>query len=178
MGLKTKRDRLCVVQLSTGDGNAHLVQFAANSDYKAPNLAKFLNNPQILKIFHFARFDIAALEYYLGVNIDNVYCTKIASRLARTYTEFHGLKDLCNELVGVSISKAQQSSNWGQEELTDAQKKYAAQDVLYLHEIMDKLDKMLEGSGRKDMAQRCFDFLKTRVELDMAGWSSLDIFKH
>lgn len=177
MGLNTFRDRLCLVQISNGDGDAHLIQFDGSS-YDAPNLKKILLDKKILKIFHYARFDIAALEYYLNIKMSNFYCTKIASKLTRTYTEFHGLKDLCSELAGVSISKAQQSSNWSSSELSKAQTKYAAQDVLYLHKIKDKLELMLAESGRRDLAQNCFDFLSTRVALDLSGWSSLDIFKH
>lgn len=177
MGLNTLRDRLCLVQISNGDGDAHLVQFDGKN-YDAPNLKKILLDQNIIKIFHYARFDIAALEYYLNIKMFNFYCTKIASKLSRTYTDFHGLKELCNELVGVNLSKAQQSSNWSSEELSHAQKKYAAQDVLYLHEIKSKLDLMLEKADRTDLAQNCFDFLSTRVKLDLKGWSSIDIFKH
>ena len=177
MGLNTQRDRLCLVQISNGDGDAHLVQLDGQN-YQAPNLKKILENKDILKIFHYARFDIAALEYYLEIKMANFYCTKIASKLARTYTEFHGLKDICNELAGVNISKTQQSSNWSAAKLTEAQKKYAAQDVLYLHQIKEKLDIILAQTGRADLAKSCFDFLSTRVQLDLEGWLGIDIFKH
>jgi len=178
MGLNIKRDNLCLVQISEGDGNAHLVKFDINKGYDAPNLKKLLSDDKILKIFHFARFDVAVIRYYLNVNMNNIFCTKIASRLSRTYTDFHGLKDLCSELLGVSISKAQQSSNWGADELSNAQKKYAAQDVLYLHELKDKLTEMLKNNDRLTLANECFNFLNIRVDLDLNGWSSLDIFKH
>ena len=178
MGLNPHRDRLCVVQLSDGGGDAHLVQFSAASDYNAPNLKKLLNNDNIIKIFHFARFDLAVLEYYLKVKISNIYCTKIASRLSRTYTDFHGLKELCSELLNISISKAQQSSNWGGDTLSDAQLKYAAQDVLYLHQIKEILDGMLQKEGRSEVATECFNFLSTRIKLDLLGWTNTDIFKH
>ncbi|MBL6621184.1 MAG: ribonuclease D [Rickettsiales bacterium] len=178
MGLNIKRDNLCLVQISEGDGNAHLVKFDINKGYDAPNLKKLLSNDKILKIFHFARFDVAVIRYYLNVYMNNIFCTKIASRLSRTYTDFHGLKDLCSELLGVSISKAQQSSNWGAQELSNAQKKYAAQDVLYLHELKDKLTEMLKNNDRLTLANECFNFMNIRVDLDLNGWSSLDIFKH
>lgn len=178
MGLKPYRDRLCVVQISNGDGDAHLVHFSKDSTYQAPNLKKLLSNPESKKIFHYARFDIAIIKYYLGLDLENIYCTKIASKLCRTYTEFHGLKELCNELLGVSLSKAQQSSNWGAKQLSNAQIKYAAQDVLYLHQLKDILSEMLDSAGRTHLAESCFAFLNTRVELDLAGWASLDIFKH
>ncbi len=177
MGLQTKRDRLCVVQLSGGDGNAHLVQFDG-SDYSAPNLRKLLSNDLILKIFHFARFDICALKYYLDVDVRNVYCTKIASKLVRTYTDAHGLKALCSELLSVEISKKQQSSDWGNVEISKDQIKYAAQDVLYLHDIKEILDVMLNREGRVEIFNRCLDFLPTRCEMDLIGFADMDIFSH
>ena len=176
MGLKTTRDRLCVVQLSSGDGNAHLVQFDG-SDYSAPNLKKLMTDEKVLKIFHFARFDICAIKYYLGVDTNNVYCTKIASKLARTYTDAHGLKAICSELLSVEISKKQQSSDWGSEKMSKDQIKYAAQDVLYLHQLKDKLDVMLEREGRLEIFQHCVDFLPIRCQLDLVGFPD-DIFSH
>lgn len=177
MGLNPLRDRLCLVQLSSGDGNAHLVQIR-KSVVPAPNLTRILTDPNTTKLFHFARFDVAILQHYLGVTTAPVYCTKIASKLARTFTDRHGLKDLCRELIGVDISKQQQSSYWGADELTDAQKRYAASDVLHLHQLKDALDKLLEREGRGDLAQSCFDFLPHRTRLDLAGWSDVDIFAH
>ena len=177
MGLNPLRDRLCLVQLSSGDGNAHLVQIR-KSVAPAPNLTRILTDPNTTKLFHFARFDVAILQHYLGVTTAPVYCTKIASKLARTFTDRHGLKDLCRELIGVDISKQQQSSYWGADELTDAQKRYAASDVLHLHQLKDALDKLLEREGRGDLAQSCFDFLPHRTRLDLAGWSDVDIFAH
>lgn len=177
MGLNNHRDRLCVVQLSGGDGNAHVVQIDPKS-YDAPNLKALLADTSVTKIFHFARFDVAILREYLGVWTTPVYCTKIASKLVRTYTDGHGLKELCQELLEKKISKQQQSSDWGADELTKAQIEYAAADVLYLHKIKEKLDMMLEREGRTEMAQSCFDFLKTRAELDLAGWVDHDIFSH
>lgn len=177
MGLNPKRDRLCLVQLSSGDGSAHIVQFAQN-DYNAPNLKKLLTNEKVTKIFHFARFDVAVMKEYLGVNCTPVYCTKIASRLCRTYTDRHGLKDLTREVLGVHLDKQQQSSNWGAEELSQDQKAYAASDVLYLHALQEKLDNMLLQVGRKELAQSCFDFLPTRGQLDLEGWAEFDIFQH
>lgn len=177
MGLNTQRDRLCVIQISAGDGDAHIVHFPT-AKYDSPNLKKYLSDDEIVKIFHFARFDVAILQYYLNININNIYCTKIVSRLARTYTDHHGLKDLCSELLKVNISKNQQSSNWGKKSLTDAQVKYAAQDVLYLHQIREILDEMLEQEGRTELANACFGFLPTRVKLDLLGWFDMDIFKH
>lgn len=177
MGLKPGRDRLCLVQLSAGDGSAHLVQIpqgAAN----APNLKALLADPAVLKLFHFARFDLAALFNGLGVMPTPVYCTKIASKLVRTYTDRHGLKELCRELLNVDLSKQQQSSDWGADELSDAQRVYAASDVLYLHELKARLDIMLAREGRTAIAQACFDFLPTRARLDLAGWSEEDIFAH
>ena len=177
MGLRPHRDRLCVVQLSAGDGNAHLVQLDGK-DWSAPNLKALLADPAVLKIFHFARFDVAALAHYLGVVTAPVYCTKIASKLARTYTDRHGLKDLCSELLGVELSKQQQSSDWGAEKLTDQQRHYAASDVLYLHALKAKLDAMLEREGRQHHAEACFRFLATRAQLDLAGFEDVDIFAH
>ncbi len=176
LGLNIKRDKLCLIQISSGDGSAHLVQFQNN--YDAPNLKKILTNDKILKIFHFARFDIAVLQYYLNIKMNNFYCTKIASKLVRTYTDFHGLKDLCNELIKQNISKKEQSSNWNNNILSEAQLKYAASDVLYLHKLKDKLDEMIKKTNRTQLAQKCFEFLSTRVELDILGWQELDIFHH
>ena len=177
MGLKPGRDRLCVVQLSDGNGDAHLVQFDKDS-YDAPNLKALLTDPKRVKIFHYARFDMAVIKHCLGIDITPVYCTKIASRIARTYTDSHGLKDLCEELLKQKISKKQQSSNWGAKKLTNEQIKYAAGDVLYLHEIRAKLQEMLEKEGRTALVQSCIDFLPARVELDLAGWEEVDIFHH
>ena len=177
MGLLTNRDRLCVVQLSPGDGSADIVQIAKGQKL-APNLQKLLSDKNVTKIFHFARFDIAALENHFGNFQGPVYCTKIASKLARTYTDRHGLKDLTKELLNIDLSKTQQSSDWGGDELSDAQKKYAASDVLYLHDLKRHLDRMLKREGRFDMAQNCFEFLPNRVALDLAGWSETDIFAH
>lgn len=177
MGLRPGRDRLCLVQLSSGDGDAHLVQIS-NPPSDAPALKRLLADPGVTKLFHFARFDLAILAHYLGTMADPAYCTKIASRLVRTYTDRHGLKDLCRELLGVEISKQQQSSDWGADELSGAQQAYAAQDVLYLHRLKEALDGMLDREGRKDMAQACFDFLPWRARLDLAGWPDEDIFAH
>ena len=177
MGLKPGRDRLCLIQLSSGDGTAHIVQLAQN-DYSAPNLKSLLSDPKVLKLFHFGRFDIAVLQEYLGVLCTPVYCTKIASRLTRTFTDRHGLKDLCRDLLGVAVSKEQQSSDWGAAELTEAQLSYAASDVLYLHALRDSLNTMLEREGRMDLAKACFEFLPTRAKLDLAGWPETDIFAH
>ncbi|HTK36043.1 MAG TPA: ribonuclease D [Caulobacteraceae bacterium] len=176
MGLRLGRDRLCVVQLSAGDGDAHLVQLKA--PYDAPNLKRLMADPDVLKIFHFGRFDIGMFELNLGVRTWPVYCTKIASRLARTYTDRHGLKDLARELIGVDMSKAQQSSDWGAADLSPEQQAYAAADVLHLHALKAKLDVMLAREGRMDMAQACFDFLPWRARLDVAGWEDADIFAH
>jgi ribonuclease D len=178
MGLITPRDRLCVVQISDGGGDEHLVRFGPGSDYAAPNLKAVLADPARIKLYHFARFDLAAISHYLGVTAAPVYCTKIASRLIRTYTDRHGLKDLVRELVGVDVSKQQQSSDWGAPELSDAQKDYAASDVRYLHAMKDKLDARLVREGRMALAQACFDFLPARAELDLAGWPEIDIFAH
>ncbi|AUG54615.1 ribonuclease D [Thalassospira marina] len=177
MGLNPHRDRLCVVQLSAGDGDAHLVKFDG-SDYSAPNLKKMLADPEVLKLFHFGRFDIAVMDAYLGVRCAPVYCTKIASKLVRTYTDRHGLKDLVRELVGVEISKQQQSSDWGAADLSPEQIAYAASDVLYLHKMKEELDRRLVREGRMETAQACFDFLPTRASLDLAGWPESDIFAH
>ena len=177
MGLDPHRDRLCLVQLSAGDGVSHLVQFAAGA-YEAPNLKALLADDRVLKIFHFGRFDIAMLRRYLGVATAPVYCTKIASRLVRTFTDRHGLKDLVRELLGIELSKQQQSSDWGAPELTDEQLRYAAADVLHLHALKAKLDQMLAREGRTALAQACFDFLPTRALLDLDGWAAEDIFAH
>ena len=177
MGLRLGRDPLCVVQLSAGDGHAHLVQLDRNT-YDAPNLKALLTNPAVLKIFHFGRFDIAMFALHLKVDTTPVYCTKIASRLARTYTDRHGLKDVTKELLGIDISKAQQSSDWGQSNLSAEQQAYAASDVLNLHAIKTRLDEMLQREGRHVLAQACFDFLPARARLDLAGWEDADIFAH
>jgi ribonuclease D len=177
MGLNPHRDRLCLIQLSGGDGDAHLVQFAPGC-YDAPNLARLLVDPAVLKLFHFARFDIAMIYRYLGVMAQPLYCTKIASRLARTFTDRHGLRDLCKDLLGVDLKKEQQSSDWGAASLTEEQLRYAASDVLHLHALRARLDKMLEREGRSELASRCFDFLPARALLDLAGWAEQDIFAH
>jgi ribonuclease D len=177
LGLNPFRDRLCLAQLSSGDGVCHAVQFAAG-EYAAPNLKRMLADPDVTKLFHFARFDVAMFQRYLGVRVQPVYCTKIASKLVRTYTDKHGLKDLVRELLGVEISKEQQSSDWGAAELSERQLAYAANDVAYLHQLKTVLDAMLEREGRAHLAQACFDFLPTRAELDLAGWDELDIFAH
>ena len=177
LGLNPHRDRLCLVQLSSGDGTAHAVQFAPGS-YAAPNLKRMLADPKALKLFHFARFDMAMFRRYLGVMTGPVYCTKIASKLVRTYTDRHGLKDLVKELLGVDMSKEQQSSDWGAAELSDKQLAYAASDVAHLHRLKDALDAMLEREGRTALARACFDFLPARVKLALAGWPEVDIFAH
>jgi ribonuclease D len=177
MGLNPHRDRLCLVQLSAGDNSAHLVQLDGR-DWSAPRLKAMLADRSILKIFHFGRFDMAMLTHHLGVMPEPVYCTKIASKLARTYTDRHGLKDLCSELLGVDLSKQQQSSDWGADKLTDQQKHYAASDVLYLHGLKAKLDAMLQREGRMAAAEACFRFLPTRAGLDLAGFEDDDIFAH
>lgn len=178
MGLDPRRDRLCVVQLSDGKGNAHLVQIALGQT-RAPNLERLLTDPATVKLFHYGRFDIAALKQAFGVTTQPVWCTKIASRLIRTFTDRHGLKYLLQELVGVDVSKQQQTSDWGAATLTEAQKEYAASDVLYLHALKAELEKRLEREGRTDLAQRLFDFLPTRAELDLLGWNEPnDIFHH
>ncbi|MCJ7871229.1 ribonuclease H-like domain-containing protein [Phaeobacter sp. J2-8] len=177
MGLHPHRDRLCLVQMSTGDGHAHLVQIARGQD-AAPNLCAMLADPAVLKLFHYGRFDIAALMNAFGVETAPVYCTKIASKLVRTYSDRHGLKHLVQELLGTDISKQQQSSDWGAAELTKAQIDYAASDVLYLHRLRKELDRRLQREGRDEIAQKCFDFLPTRARLDLAGWPDQDIFAH
>ena len=177
MGLNPHRDRLCLVQMSGGDGNAHLVQVALGQD-QAPNLCRMLQDPKVLKLFHFGRFDIAALYHAFGALTAPVYCTKIASKLTRTYTDRHGLKNLLQELLSVDISKQQQSSDWGADKLSDAQMDYAASDVLYLHQLREALNIRLAREGRTEIAQRCFDFLPTRAQLDLAGWPEIDIFAH
>jgi len=177
MGLIPHRDPLCVVQLSSGDGDAHVVQLDRKT-YDAPRLKALLADPKALKIFHFARFDVAAFQLWLGVQTRPVYCTKIASRLCRTYTDRHGLKDVTRELLGVEISKQQQSSDWGAETLSDAQIDYAASDVLHLHALREKLDAMLAREGRTGLATACFEFLPARAALDLAGWPEIDIFAH
>jgi len=176
-GLLLQRDRLCLIQLSDGNGDAHLVQFSANQ-YDAPNLKKLLNNRKTLKIFHFARFDIAAIKAYLGVDCSPVFCTRIASRLTRTYTDKHGLKDLCSELLGIEISKQQQQSDWASNDLSVEQQKYAAADVLYLHQLMKILKDRLIREDREELAKACFDFLPSQAELDLKGWNNEDIFAH
>jgi ribonuclease D len=177
LGLNPHRDRLCVVQLSLGDGTADVIQIAAGQK-KAPNLVRMLKDKSILKLFHFARFDLAVLQQAFGVETSPVFCTKIASRLVRTYTDRHGLKDLCRELIGVEISKQQQSSDWGAETLTEAQLVYAASDVLHLHALKAKLDPLLVRDGRKGLADACFRFLPARAALDLQGWPETDIFAH
>ena len=176
-GLLLQRDRLCLIQLSDGNGDAHLVQFKANQ-YEAPNLRKILNDPKSIKIFHFARFDIAAIKAYLGITCSPVFCTRIASRLTRTYTEKHGLKDICAELLGIEISKQQQQSDWANSKLTKEQQEYAASDVLYLHQLMKILNDRLIREKRNNIAQACFDFLPFQAELDLEGWNNVDIFAH
>ena len=177
LGLNPARDRLCLVQLSSGDGTAHAVQFAAGQ-YNAPNLKRLLADRNVLKLFHFARFDMAMFRKYLGVTTSPVYCTKIASKLVRTYTDKHGLKDLVRDLLGTDLSKEQQSSDWGAAELSEKQLAYAANDVAYLHRLKEVLDRMLAREGRTAIASACFDFLPTRAELDLAGWPDTDIFAH
>lgn len=178
MGLITPRDRLCVVQISDGRGDEHLVRFSPNSNYDAPNLKAIIADPARLKLFHFGRFDIAALQHYLGVLATPVYCTKIASRMVRTYTDRHGLKELVRELLSMEISKQQQSSDWGAPVLSDAQREYAASDVRFLHQLKAELDVRLAREGRTELAQACFDFLPHRALLDLEGWPETDIFAH
>jgi ribonuclease D len=177
MGLRPERDRLCLVQLSAGDGDAHLVQLPIG-DYAAPNLKALMLDPNVTKIFHYARFDVAVMQAYLGVMTTSVYCTKIASKLVRTYTDRHGLKDLCRELLGIDLSKQQQSSDWGADTLSEEQLHYAASDVLYLHRIRGILDERLAREGRARIAQSCFDFLPTRAQLDLIRYDDQDIFSH
>ncbi|MDQ4088389.1 MAG: ribonuclease D [Pseudomonadota bacterium] len=178
MGLQLSRDRLCLVQVADGRGEEHLVRFGPGSRYDAPNLKAVLADPQRLKLYHFARFDIASIRAYLGVVAAPVYCTKTASRLVRTYTDRHGLKDIVKELLCLEISKQQQQTDWGAPELSDAQKDYAASDVRYLHALKEKLDERLEREGRMGIARACFDFLPHRAMLDLAGWAEQDIFAH
>ncbi|MCB1342586.1 MAG: ribonuclease D [Pseudooceanicola sp.] len=177
MGLNPHRDRLCVIQMSGGDGNAHIVQ-VERGQTAAPNLARMLQDANVLKLFHFGRFDIAAMYHAFGALAAPVYCTKIASRLVRTFTDRHGLKNLTQELLGLDISKQQQQSDWGAERLTEAQLDYAASDVLHLHELKRELDRLLAREGRTELAQACFDFLPTRAKLDLEGWPEIDIFAH
>ena len=177
LGLNNYRDRLCLIQFSSGDGVAHLVHFKSNSDYNSPNIRKILTNNNILKIFHFARFDLAILQKTFNIEINNIYCTKIASKIARTYTDAHGLKVLIKEFFNIDISKREQSSYWGGD-MTDEQLKYASNDVLFLHKIKDKLNMILENENRKQLAEDCFKFLPTRVKLDLSGWLEMDIFSH
>lgn len=177
MGLNPHRDRLCIVQLSAGDGEAHLVRFR-QGEYAAPNLKKLMTDPGVLKIFHYARFDVAVMKHYLGVDTNPLYCTKIASKLVRTYTDRHGLKDLCAELAGISLDKQQQSSDWGADEISEAQMHYAASDVLHLHVLKARLDDMLAREGRTETAEAAFRFLPIRADMDLAGFDALDIFSH
>ena len=177
MGLNHKRDRLCLIQLSNGDGICYLVKIDS-LEKKPKNLLKILNNKKILKIFHYARFDVGILNYTYNINIQNIYCTKIASKLARTFTDKHGYKDLCLELLNKKIIKVEQTSDWGSIKLTISQQKYAGYDVLYLHQIKDKLNIILERENRSEIAKACFNFIEHRVNLDLLGWSDLDIFKH
>ena len=177
LGLKTTRDRLCLVQLSAGDGDTHIVQFTADN-YDAPNLKALLSDRAVVKIFHYARFDLAAIAQYLGVHAAPLWCTKIASKLTRTYTDRHGLRDLCRELLNVDLSKAQQSSDWAAPDLSDAQLNYAASDVLHLHALKGRLEIMLDREGRRPMAEACFDFVLVRSAMDLAGFEDLDIFSH
>ncbi|AHX04923.1 ribonuclease D [Ehrlichia japonica] len=176
MGLVCRRDKLCVVQLCDSDGDVHLVKFSGN--YQAPNLASILSDSSITKIFHFARFDIAVIRYYLGIWATPCYCTKIASKLVRTYTDHHGLKELCYELLNVKLNKMQQSSDWGRDTLTSEQLNYAASDVIYLHALKSKLDAMLQRENKQELAASCFQFLPTRAQLDLLGWDNVDIFSH
>ena len=177
LGLNPHRDRLCLAQLSAGDGVCHAVQFKAGQ-YAAPNLKRLLGDPSVTKLFHFARFDVAMFRQYLDVMCAPIYCTKIASKLVRTYTDRHGLKDLVRELLNIDLSKEQQSSDWGADELSEKQLAYAANDVAYLHQLKTALDAMLAREGRTQLAKACFDFLPTRAELDLAGWEETDIFAH
>lgn len=178
MGLHPGRDRLCLVQLSAGNGDEHLVRFSPGSDYAAPNLKALLSDPDRVKLYHFARFDIAIMQYYLGIMAAPLYCTRTASRLVRTYTDRHGLKELVKEMLGQDLNKQQQTSDWGAPEITDAQREYAASDVRYLHALKEKLDDRLARENRVELAQACFDFLPHRALLDLAGWDEQDIFAH
>jgi ribonuclease D len=178
MGLMPGRDRLCLVQLSDGKGDEHLVRFARGSDYSAPNLKALLSDPERLKLYHFARFDVGILQAYLGIIAAPLYCTRTASRLVRTYTDRHGLKDLVKELLNIDLSKQQQTSDWGAPELSDAQRDYAASDVRFLHALKERLDERLEREDRVALAQACFDFLPARALLDIAGWAEQDILAH
>ena len=178
MGLIPGRDRLCLVQLSDGSGDEHLVRFGPDSDYSAPNLKALLADPDRLKLYHFARFDVAIMRAYLGIMAAPLYCTRTASRLVRTYTDRHGLKELVKEILGQDLSKQQQTSDWGAPVISDAQREYAASDVRYLHQLMARLDERLTRENRADLAQACFDFLPTRAMLDLAGWAEEDIFAH
>jgi ribonuclease D len=178
MGLNNHRDRLCVVQISNGDGNAHIVHFPT-PNYEAPNLKKLLSNQSTQKIFHFARFDVAIISHYLDIELSNIFCTKISSYLCRTYTDQHGLKELCNAILGIKLNKEQRSTDWGTaEDLKDEQLAYAANDVLYLHQLKEHFITVLERENRLEIAQKCFDFLPTRAKLDLAGWNEFDIFQH
>jgi ribonuclease D len=177
MGLIPQRDRLCLIQLSSGDGNAHLVRISREQT-TAPNLCAMLADPQVLKLFHYGRFDIAVLEYRFGVRTRPVWCTKVASKLCRTFTDRHGLKNLCSELLGVDLSKVQQTSDWGADALTEAQAAYAASDVLYLHRLRETLTEMLQREGRLELAESCFRFLPDRAALDLLGWTETEIFAH
>ncbi len=177
MGLNNQRDRLCVVQISDGGGNAHLIQFFPDK-YDAPNLKELLLDTSRVKLFHFARFDLSIMQHYLGIRLENIYCTRTASRIARTYTDRHGYKDLCKELLGVDISKQQQSSDWGAHTLSEDQIKYAASDVLYLHDLREKLNTMLKREGRFALAEKCHAFLPVRAALDLAGFENCDMFAH
>ncbi len=177
MGLNNRRDRLCLVQLSSGDGTAHLVQMAPH-EYDAPNLKKLLTDPKVTKIFHFARFDVGIIKYYMEVDCTSIYCTKIASTLCRTFTDRHSLRELCRDLLDIELNKQQQSSDWGAQTLTQEQMLYAANDVLHLHAIREKLEQMLEREGRRELAQKVMDFVPVRAALDLVGWPEVDIFAH
>jgi ribonuclease D len=177
MGLNPRRDKLCLVQLSAGDGNAHLVQ-VDRTTFDAPRLKQLLEDENVTKVFHYARFDVAMLKQYLGAKVRPLYCTKIASKLARTYTDKHGLKDIVKEMLGIDLSKQQQSSDWGSPILSDAQKQYAALDVIYLHEVKARFDQILQREGRMELARACFEFVPVRAELDLAGWTEEDVFAH
>jgi ribonuclease D len=177
MGLNPRRDKLCLVQLSAGDGNAHLVQ-VDRTTFDAPRLKQLLEDENVTKIFHYARFDVAMLKHHLGAKVRTLYCTKIASKLARTYTDKHGLKDIVKEMLGIDLSKQQQSSDWGSPILSDAQKQYAALDVIYLHEVKARFDQILQREGRMELARACFEFVPVRAELDLAGWTEEDVFAH